>query len=145
MAVAQKKSATKEHVFSWEGTDKAGKRVKGEMRAGGEAQVNAILRRQGVKVSKVKKQRVSVGSKITEKDIALFTRQLATLVDAGLPLLRGMRVLEKYAVRCGGGKSHRMGLFDAVLIKDNHLANVPLDQLAGFLTAAASRARAWGS
>lgn len=95
MAVAQKKSATKEHVFSWEGTDKAGKRVKGEMRAGGEAQVNAILRRQGVKVSKVKKQRVSVGSKITEKDIALFTRQLATMMKAGVPLLQAFDIVAK--------------------------------------------------
>ena len=67
MAVAQKKAASKEQIFSWEGTDKAGKRVKGEMRAGGEAQVNAMLRRQGIKVSRVKKQRMSVGSKITEK------------------------------------------------------------------------------
>ena len=63
MAVAQKKAASKEQIFSWEGTDKAGKRVKGEMRAGGEAQVNAMLRRQGIKVSRVKKQRMSVGSK----------------------------------------------------------------------------------
>lgn len=95
MAVAQKKSATKEQTFSWEGTDKAGKRVKGEMRAGGEAQVNAILRRQGVKVSKVKKQRVSVGSKITEKDIALFTRQLATMMKAGVPLLQAFDIVAK--------------------------------------------------
>lgn len=95
MAVAPKKSATKEQIFSWEGTDKVGKRVKGEMRAGGEAQVNAMLRRQGVKVSKVKKQRVSVGSKITEKDIALFTRQLATMMKSGVPLLQSFDIVAK--------------------------------------------------
>ncbi|MBI3834001.1 MAG: carboxylating nicotinate-nucleotide diphosphorylase [Planctomycetes bacterium] len=42
----------------------------------------------------------------------------------------GWRALEKYAVRCGGGRNHRKGLFDAVLIKDNHLAGVPLHRLA---------------
>jgi nicotinate-nucleotide pyrophosphorylase (carboxylating) len=53
----------------------------------------------------------------------------------------GLRVLEKYAVRCGGGHCHRLGLYDAVLIKDNHLAGVALDQLAPFVAAAAARAR----
>jgi nicotinate-nucleotide pyrophosphorylase (carboxylating) len=53
----------------------------------------------------------------------------------------GLRVLEKYAVRCGGGHSHRMGLHDAVLLKDNHLAGVPLEDLAAFVSAAAKRAR----
>ncbi|MBX3357151.1 MAG: carboxylating nicotinate-nucleotide diphosphorylase [Phycisphaeraceae bacterium] len=54
----------------------------------------------------------------------------------------GMRVLEKYAVRCGGGRCHRIGLYDAVLIKDNHLAGVPPDRLAGFVGAAVERAKA---
>jgi nicotinate-nucleotide pyrophosphorylase (carboxylating) len=57
----------------------------------------------------------------------------------------GMRVLEKYAVRCGGGMCHRIGLHDAVLIKDNHIAGVRTDQLADFVTRAASRARQLGS
>lgn len=54
----------------------------------------------------------------------------------------GMRVLEKYAVRCGGGRCHRMGLFDAVLLKDNHLAGVGLESLAEVVREAAARARA---
>ena len=54
----------------------------------------------------------------------------------------GLRVLEKYAVRCGGGMCHRIGLFDAVLIKDNHIAGVGLGELAGFVAAAAGRAKA---
>lgn len=45
----------------------------------------------------------------------------------------GLRVLEKYAVRCGGGHCHRLGLHDAVLLKDNHLAGVPTDELAAFV------------
>jgi len=53
----------------------------------------------------------------------------------------GLRALEKYAVRCGGGFCHRLGLHDAMLIKDNHLAGVPPEQLADFVQAAAQRAR----
>lgn len=46
----------------------------------------------------------------------------------------GWRLLEKYAVRAGGGQNHRMGLYDGLLVKDNHLAAIPLDRLAGELT-----------
>ena len=69
----------KEFNYAWEGKDKSGKQVKGEMRAGGEALVNATLRRQGVIVSKIKKRKTSGGS-VGEKDIAQFTRQLATMM-----------------------------------------------------------------
>jgi nicotinate-nucleotide pyrophosphorylase (carboxylating) len=54
----------------------------------------------------------------------------------------GMRVLEKYAVRCGGGFCHRIGLYDALLIKDNHIAGIPPDRLAAVVHAAVDRARA---
>lgn len=53
----------------------------------------------------------------------------------------GMRVLEKYAVRCGGGFCHRIGLHDALLIKDNHIAGIPPDRLAAVVSAAVNRAR----
>jgi nicotinate-nucleotide pyrophosphorylase (carboxylating) len=53
----------------------------------------------------------------------------------------GLRVLEKYAVRCGGGFCHRIGLFDAVLIKDNHLAGVSIAELPTFVARAAERAK----
>jgi nicotinate-nucleotide pyrophosphorylase (carboxylating) len=53
----------------------------------------------------------------------------------------GLRVLEKYAVRCGGGQSHRLGLHDAILIKDNHIASVTLDRLASVVAEAAASAR----
>ncbi len=46
----------------------------------------------------------------------------------------GLRELEKYAVRCGGGHCHRIGLYDALLIKDNHLAGIPAEQLTSILT-----------
>jgi len=55
--------------------------------------------------------------------------------------LPGMRALEKYAVRCGGGMNHRMGLYDGVLVKDNHLANMPLKEMAGFLSGVVARSR----
>lgn len=54
----------------------------------------------------------------------------------------GNRVLEKYAVRCGGGRCHRLGLHDAMLIKDNHIAGVTPQRLAGVVQDAATRARA---
>jgi nicotinate-nucleotide pyrophosphorylase (carboxylating) len=56
----------------------------------------------------------------------------------------GLRVLEKYAVRCGGGRSHRLGLHDAMLVKDNHIAGVPAEALAHTVADAARRARAAG-
>ncbi|MHB0985562.1 MAG: type II secretion system F family protein [Sulfuricella sp.] len=95
MAV-EKKSATKEFVFQWEGTDKKGKKIKGDMRAPGEAVVKTTLRRQGVTVLKVKKQRsFSAGKKVTDKDITLFTRQLATMMKAGVPLLQSFDIVGK--------------------------------------------------
>lgn len=57
----------------------------------------------------------------------------------------GLRALEKYAVLCGGGHSHRLGLDDAAMFKDNHLAGLPLDRLAASLTEAARRAKAAGA
>ena len=87
----------KEFTFQWEGKDKAGKTIRGEMRAGGEAVVNATLRRQGILVTKVKKQRIGRGGRVSEKDIALFTRQLATMMKAGVPLLQSFEIVTKGA------------------------------------------------
>ena len=87
----------KEVTFVWEGKDKAGKVIRGEMRAGGQAVVNATLRRQGILVTKVKKQRMGRGGKVTEKDISLFTRQLATMMKAGVPLLQSFEIVSKGA------------------------------------------------
>jgi type IV pilus assembly protein PilC len=94
----------KEFTFSWEGKDKAGKTVRGEIRAPGEAMVNATLRRQGIVVSKVKKQSSKGGGKIGRKDIALFTRQLATMMKAGVPLLQSFDIVGKGAPNPAIGK-----------------------------------------
>jgi type IV pilus assembly protein PilC len=87
---------TKQTTYSWEGTDKKGKRIKGEMMASGLAFVNATLRRQGINVTKVKKQSAfKSGGKVTEKDVTLFTRQLATMMKAGVPLLQAFDIVGK--------------------------------------------------
>ncbi|MBB4844794.1 type IV pilus assembly protein PilC [Paucibacter oligotrophus] len=82
-----------EYTYEWEGKDRNGKLVRGELRAGGEAVVSATLRRQGILVGKVKKRRVSGGKSITQKDIAVFTRQLATMMRAGVPLLQSFEIV----------------------------------------------------
>jgi len=94
----------KEATFAWEGKDKAGKIVRGEMRAGGEAVVNATLRRQGILVTKVKKQKRGGGGKVSDKDITLFTRQLATMMKAGVPLLQSFDIVAKGASNPGVAK-----------------------------------------
>ena len=85
----------KEVIFEWEGKDKNGKVVRGEIRAGGEAVVNASLRRQGILVNKIKKRRTSGGKAIKQKDIAIFTRQLATMMKAGVPLLQAFDIVAR--------------------------------------------------
>ena len=92
MATAKPKG-TKEAVYEWEGKDRNGKQVRGEIRAVGENQVLASLRRQGVTPSKVKKRRTSAGGAIKPKDLAIFTRQLATMMKAGVPLLQAFDIV----------------------------------------------------
>jgi len=94
MAV-DKKASAKEITFSWEGKDKAGKTMKGEMRAAGDAIVRANLRRQGINVTKVKKVSRGGGKKISEKDITFFTRQLAVMMKSGVPLLQAFDIVAK--------------------------------------------------
>jgi type IV pilus assembly protein PilC len=93
MATAPPKA--KEFTFAWEGRDRSGKTVRGEMRAVGETVVNASLRRQGIMVTKVQKRRLRKGRKITDKDITLFTRQLSTMLRAGVPLLQSFDIVAK--------------------------------------------------
>ncbi|HEU5283332.1 MAG TPA: type II secretion system F family protein, partial [Burkholderiales bacterium] len=99
MATAQATSAArrdvKEYMFAWEGRDRGGKLVKGDMRASGEAVVQSTLRRQGISVLRIRRQRGGVGGKITEKDITLFTRQLATMMKSGVPLLQSFDIVGK--------------------------------------------------
>jgi type IV pilus assembly protein PilC len=95
MATATLPKNAKEQIFEWEGKDKNGKIVRGEIRAGGEAMVNASLRRQGILVNKIKKRRTSGGRAIKPKDIAIFTRQLATMMRAGVPLLQAFDIVAR--------------------------------------------------
>ena len=84
-----------DYLYSWVGQDKSGKAVRGEMRAHGENVVVAQLRRQGLSFIKVKKQRIGRGRKISDKDIAIFTRQLAVMMRAGVPLLQAFDIVGK--------------------------------------------------
>ena len=82
--------------FLWEGTDRNGKKIKGKSLAGDEATVRADLRRQGVVPTRIRKQRqglFSGGGKITSGDIALFSRQLATMLAAGIPLVQAFEIV----------------------------------------------------
>jgi type IV pilus assembly protein PilC len=97
MATAAAVRDIKDFVFEWEGKDKNGKVVRGEVRSGGEAQVSAQLRRQGILVTKVKKRRMRGGSSVKQKDVAIFTRQLATMMKAGVPLLQAFDIVGRGA------------------------------------------------
>jgi type IV pilus assembly protein PilC len=92
---AARATGPKEDLYNWEGKDKTGKVVRGEIRATGDAMVQAMLRRQGIQVSKIKKQKMSRGGRISDKDIALFTRQLATMMKSGVPLLQAFDIAMK--------------------------------------------------
>ena len=90
-----KKEGPKELNFSWEGKNKTGKVVRGELKAASEAAANAALRRQGISVTKLKKQKVGAGGKVSDKDVTLFSRQLATMVKSGVPLLQSFDIVGK--------------------------------------------------
>lgn len=85
----------KEITFQWEGKDKTGKIIKGEMRAGGDSVVKTTLRRQGISVIRVKKLHLRPGRRITDTDITMFTRQLATMMKSGVPLLTSFDIVAK--------------------------------------------------
>lgn len=94
--MAANTKASKETTYTWEGKDKKGKIIKGEMRAAGESFVSATLRRQGVTVTKIKKQSgFTSKGKVSDKDITLFTRQLATMMKSGVPLLQSFDIVGK--------------------------------------------------
>lgn len=99
MAVKQqaKQLAKKEAVYTWVGKDKAGNKVKGETVAGTPAKVKAELRLKGISPTKVvKKPKPLFGekkAKITAKDISVFSRQLATMMSSGVPLIQGFDIV----------------------------------------------------
>jgi type IV pilus assembly protein PilC len=90
--------AKKDDMYAWEGMDKGGKRVKGELGGQSEALVKALLRRQGINPLKVKKKPKPLfggggNTKITPKDITVFSRQLATMMSSGVPLVQAFEIV----------------------------------------------------
>ena len=87
--------AAQQTPFLWEGTNKAGKRVKGKSTAASEAAVRAQLRREGVVPTKVRKESTlfQKSGKVTPADIAIFSRQLATMLSAGIPLVQAFEIV----------------------------------------------------
>jgi len=89
--------ALKGNMFVWEGTDKSGKRIKGEMSGASDSLVKATLRRQGINPLKVRKKPKSLfgggRKRVTTKDIAVFSRQLATMMSSGVPLVQSFEIV----------------------------------------------------
>jgi type IV pilus assembly protein PilC len=95
-AVAQRRDTrVKEYTYLWEGTDRNNRNVRGEMKGASEAVVTSTLRRQGVRITKLKRQTFRGGSRVNEKDITFFTRQLATMLKAGVPLLQAFEIVAR--------------------------------------------------
>jgi type IV pilus assembly protein PilC len=88
-------AAIKQTPFTWEGTDRTGKKVKGKVVASNEAAVRSELRRQGVVATRVRKQNSLFQNKgkVTPGDIAIFSRQLATMMTAGIPLVQAFDII----------------------------------------------------
>jgi type IV pilus assembly protein PilC len=94
-ATAAQRRDVKEFTFIWEGVDRSNRQVRGEVRAPSPTVVTTNLRRQGIRVVKIKKQTFRGGSKVSEKDITFFTRQLATMLRAGVPLLQSFEIVAR--------------------------------------------------
>src|SRR6476660_4168217 len=94
-ATAAARRDVKEFTFIWEGVDRSNRQIRGEVRAPSQTVVTTNLRRQGIRVVKIKKQAFRGGKATTEKDITFFTRQLATMLKAGVPLLQSFEIVAK--------------------------------------------------
>jgi type IV pilus assembly protein PilC len=93
--VARRDVKVKEQTFVWEGVDRNNKTMRGEMRAVSETVATTNLRRQGIRVVKIKRQAYRGGRSITDKDMTFFTRQLATMLKAGVPLLQSFDIIAR--------------------------------------------------
>ncbi len=94
-ATSAQRRDVKEYTFLWEGVDRNNRQVRGESKAASETVVTTNLRRQGIRVTKIKRQAFRGGRKVTEKDITFFTRQLATMLRAGVPLLQSFEIVAR--------------------------------------------------
>ncbi len=94
-AVARRDVKVKEQTFIWEGVDRNNKPLRGELRAVSETVATTNLRRQGIRVLKIKRQSYRGGRSISDKDMTFFTRQLATMLRAGVPLLQSFDIIAR--------------------------------------------------
>jgi type IV pilus assembly protein PilC len=96
MAIATAQRPTeKEYTYVWTGLDRNRREVRGEVRAVSETVVTTNLRRQGIRVTKIKRQTLRGGRSITQRDITFFTRQLATMLKAGVPMLQSFDIVSR--------------------------------------------------
>ena len=93
-AIAQRREV-KEYTFLWEGVDRNNRHVRGETKAASEAVVNSSLRRQGIRITKLRRQTFRGGGRVNERDITFFTRQLSTMLKAGVPLLQCFEIVAR--------------------------------------------------
>jgi type IV pilus assembly protein PilC len=94
-ATAAQRKDVKEYTYLWEGVDRNNRQVRGEAKAASETVVRTNLRRQGVRVLKIKRQTFRGGRSVNERDITFFTRQLATMLRAGVPLLQSFEIVAR--------------------------------------------------
>ena len=94
-ATSAQRRDVKEYTFLWEGVDRNNRQVRGESKAASETVVTTNLRRQGIRVTKIRRQTFRGGRKVNEKDITFFTRQLATMLKAGVPLLQSFEIVAR--------------------------------------------------
>ena len=94
-ATAAARRDVKEYTYLWEGVDRSNRQVRGESRAASVTVVTTNLRRQGIRIVKIRRQTFRGGRKVSEKDITFFTRQLATMLKAGVPLLQSFEIVAR--------------------------------------------------
>jgi len=106
-AAARRDVKVKEQTFLWEGVDRNNKPMRGELRAVSETVATTNLRRQGIRVLKIKRQSYRGGRSISDKDMTFFTRQLATMLRAGVPLLQSFDII---------GRGHNNARFSRLML-----------------------------
>src|SRR5436190_15558 len=95
-AIAQRRDTrVKEYTYLWEGIDRNNRNLRGEAKAASETVVTSNLRRQGIRITKLKRQTFRGGGRVSEKDITFFTRQPATMLRAGVPLLQAFETVAR--------------------------------------------------
>jgi len=92
---ARRDLKVKEYTFIWEGVDRANRQMRGESRGASQTVVTTNLRRQGIRITKIKRQSFRGGKRISDKDMTFFTRQLATMLRAGVPLLQAFEIVAR--------------------------------------------------